>query len=99
MPDEELVLALAANPGQAFEALVGQAAAALGADNPAARAIQAQIGAQAGTAAIQDIFWMIFFGSFILLAMSLLLPGRNRTIASDDETTDEEKPVPTPTTV
>lgn len=82
-----------------IEALVGQAAGALGANNPVARAIQAQIGAQAGTAAIQDIFWMIFFGSFILLAMSLLLPGRNRTIASDDESSDEEKPVPTPTTV
>ena len=83
-----------------IEALVGQTAGALGGpNNPVARAIEAQIAAQAGTAAIQDIFWMIFFGSFILLAMSLLLPGRNRTIASDDETTDEEKPVPTLTTV
>jgi EmrB/QacA subfamily drug resistance transporter len=81
-----------------IEALVGQAAGALGSNNPVARAVQAQIGTQAGTAAIQDIFWMIFFGSFILLAMSLLLPGRNRPMASD-ETAEEEKPVPTPTTV
>ncbi|HEX8728889.1 MAG TPA: hypothetical protein VF739_09720, partial [Ktedonobacterales bacterium] len=80
-----------------LQALAGQAAGALGPNNPVARVIEAQIGAQAGAAAVQDIFWMIFFGSFILLAMSLLLPGRNRPMASD-ETAEEEKPVPTPTT-
>ena len=76
-----------------IEALVGQTAGALGGpNNPVARAIEAQIAAQAGTAAIQDIFWMIFFGSFILLAMSLLLPGRNRPMAASE--TPTEKPVP-----
>jgi len=76
-----------------LQALAGQAAGALGPNNPVARVIEAQIGAQAGAAAVQDIFWMIFFGSFILLAMSLLLPGRNRPMASD-AAADEEKPVP-----
>ena len=76
-----------------IEALAGQAAGAFGSDNPIARVIQAQIGTQAGAAAVQDIFWMIFFGSFILLAMSLLLPGRNRPMAND-EASAKEKPVP-----
>ena len=76
-----------------LQALAGQAVGGLGSNNPVARVIEAQIGAQAGAAAVQDIFWMIFFGSFILLALSLLLPGRNRPMASD-EAADEEKPVP-----
>ncbi len=76
-----------------LQALAGPAVGALDPNNPLVRAIEAQIGTQAGTAAVQNIFWMIFFGSFILLAMSLLLPGRNRPMASD-EATDAEEPVP-----
>jgi DHA2 family multidrug resistance protein len=76
-----------------IQAFAGQAVGALDPNNPLVHAIQAQIGIQAGTAAIQDIFWMIFFGSFILLAMSLLLPGRNRPMAND-EASAKEKPVP-----
>jgi DHA2 family multidrug resistance protein len=41
-------------------------------------ALQAQIATQAGTWAIQGIFWLIFFGSFGLLALALALPGRRR---------------------
>ena len=80
-----------------LQAAAGQGAGALNPSNPALapilRAIETQIGVQAGTAAIQTIFWLIFFGSFILLAMSLLLPGRNRPMAND-EASAKEKPVP-----
>ena len=41
-------------------------------------ALQAQIATQAGTWAIQGIFWLIFFGSFGLLVLALALPGRRR---------------------
>ncbi len=79
-----------------LQAAAGQGAGALNPSNPALapilRAIETQIGVQAGTAAIQSIFWLIFFGSFILLAMSLLLPGRNRPMATSETPTEE--PVP-----
>ena len=83
-----------------LQAAAGQGAGALNPNNPALapvlRAIEAQIGAQAGTGAVQSIFWMIFFGSFILLAMSLLLPGRNRPKAADEPTeAPETEPAPT----
>jgi DHA2 family multidrug resistance protein len=85
-----------------LQAAAGQGAGALDPNNPALapvlRAIEAQIGAQAGTGAVQSIFWMIFFGSFILLAMSLLLPGRNRPKAAD-EPTEVTEPEPAPTAV
>ncbi|HLZ23907.1 MAG TPA: DHA2 family efflux MFS transporter permease subunit [Ktedonobacterales bacterium] len=44
----------------------------------ALRAVEAQIGTQAGTWAIQSIFWLIFFGSFVLIALAFVLPGRRR---------------------
>ncbi len=44
----------------------------------ALQATQAQIPVQAGTSAIQSIFWMIFFGSLALIVLALLLPGRKR---------------------
>jgi EmrB/QacA subfamily drug resistance transporter len=79
-----------------LRAAAGQGAGALNPSNPALapilRAIETQIGAQAGTAAIQTIFWLIFFGSFILLAMSLLLPGRNRPMAASETTAEETVP-------
>lgn len=81
-----------------LQGLVGQGtgAGALDPSNPAVRAIQAQIGVQAGAAAIQNIFWMIFFGTFILLAMSLLLPGRKRPMAAAEasEAIDAEPAAP-----
>ncbi len=46
----------------------------------ALRAIETQIAVQAGTWAIQSIFWLIFFGSFGLIVLALLLPGRKRRI-------------------
>jgi DHA2 family multidrug resistance protein len=76
-----------------LQAAAGQGAGAFNPSNPALapvlRAIETQIGVQAGTAAIQNIFWFIFYGSFILLAMSLLLPGRKRPMTTS-ETTDKE---------
>ena len=82
---------------QQLRAAAGQGAGAIDPNNPALapvlRAIESQIGVQAGTAAIQNIFWLIFFGSFILLAMSLLLPGRKRPKAAVEAT--ETEPVPT----
>lgn len=60
--------------------------AAANASDPGAlaalRAIEAQIAVQAGTGAIQHIFWLIFFGSFALIVLSLALPGRKRQIAA-----------------
>ena len=47
----------------------------------ALRALMAQVGVQAGTWAIQDIFWLIFYGSLGLVALALILPGRRRTVA------------------
>ena len=87
-----------------LQAAAGQGAGALDPNNPALapvlRAIEAQIGAQAGTGAVQSIFWMIFFGSFILLAMSLLLPGRNRPKAADEgKETEATETEPAPTAV
>jgi DHA2 family multidrug resistance protein len=46
--------------------------------NPSALA--GQIAAQAGTWAIQSIFWLIFFGSLGIIVLALLLPGRKRKI-------------------
>jgi len=60
----------AANPGDP------QAIAAL-------HALLAQVGVQAGTWAIQSIFWLILFGSLVLMALALTLPGRHRTIAAE----------------
>ncbi len=48
----------------------------------ALRAIEAQLGVQAGVWAIQGIFWVIFFGSFGVIALALLLPGRRRHAAA-----------------
>jgi EmrB/QacA subfamily drug resistance transporter len=80
-----------------LQAAAGQGAGALDPSNPALapvlQTIEAQIGVQAGAAAIQNIFWLIFFGTFILLVMSLLLPGRKRQMAATEETTEAE-PVP-----
>jgi hypothetical protein len=84
-----------------MRAAAGQGAGALDPTNPALapviRAIQAQVGMQAGTAAIQSIFWLVFFGSFIILGISLLLPGRNRAMAAPEavEATRDEPAVPT----
>jgi hypothetical protein len=79
-----------------LQAAVGQGAGALNPSDPAVapilRAIETQIGVQAGTAAIQSIFWLIFYGSFILLAMSLLLPGRNRPMAASETPVEETVP-------
>ena len=44
----------------------------------ALKALQSQVATQAGTATIHTIFLMIFFGSFALIALALLLPGRRR---------------------
>ncbi|HKS69834.1 MAG TPA: DHA2 family efflux MFS transporter permease subunit [Ktedonobacterales bacterium] len=62
-----------------------QAAAAL-------RTIEAQLATQAGTWAIQGIFWLICFGTLGLIALALLLPGRRRTIA-DAQPASEDEPV------
>ncbi|HEU4782668.1 MAG TPA: DHA2 family efflux MFS transporter permease subunit [Ktedonobacterales bacterium] len=79
-----------------LQAAAGQGAGALNPSNPALapilRAIETQIGVQAGTSAIQTIFWLIFYGSFILLAMSLLLPGRNRPMAASETPAEESVP-------
>ncbi len=47
----------------------------------ALKTIEAQIPVQAGTWAIQSIFWLIFFGSLALIVLALLLPGRQRESA------------------
>lgn len=47
----------------------------------ALHALLAQVGVQAGTWSIQSIFWLIFYGSLGLVALSLILPGRRRVIA------------------
>jgi DHA2 family multidrug resistance protein len=84
-----------------LRAAAGQGAGALDPTNPALapviRTIQAQVGTQAGTAAIQSIFWLVFFGSFIILGISLLLPGRNRAVAAPEtvEATEDAPTVPT----
>jgi DHA2 family multidrug resistance protein len=44
----------------------------------ALRAVEAQIGTQAGTFAVQSIFWLISFTSLGLVVLALLLPGRRR---------------------
>lgn len=50
-------------------------------------AIGAQIGAQAGTFAVQSIFWLIVFGSLGLVVVSMALPGRRRapSVASEED--------------
>jgi MFS transporter, DHA2 family, multidrug resistance protein len=50
--------------------------------SPAFRVIEAQIVTQAGTWGVQSIFWLIFYASFGLIALSLLLPGRKRQVAT-----------------
>jgi DHA2 family multidrug resistance protein len=58
----------------------------------ALQAMQAQIPVQAGTWAIQNIFWLIFFGSLALIVLALLLPGRKRQVAPTAQ--PEAEPVP-----
>lgn len=58
------------------------------------RTIQEQLPVQAGTWAIQSIFWLIFFGSLALIALALLLPGRPR---QRTEASEEQEPTETPT--
>ncbi len=48
----------------------------------ALRAMEAQIPVQAGTWAIQSIFWLIFWASLALIVLALLLPGRKRPMAA-----------------
>ena len=48
----------------------------------ALHALLAQIGAQAGAYAIQNIFWLIFWASLILVALALTLPGRRHVRAA-----------------
>jgi DHA2 family multidrug resistance protein len=55
----------------------------------ARQAIETQIAVQAGTWAIQHIFWMIFFGSLGLVALALFLPGRRREIAEAQPTGEQ----------
>lgn len=59
----------------------------------ALRAIETQIAAQSGTWAIQSIFSLIFIGSFVLIALALLLPGRKRHVV---ETQATQEPVAVP---
>ncbi len=57
--------------------------------------IESQITTQTGTWAVQSIFWLIFFGSLGLIALALLLPGRER---QDDEAQVKEVPEPSAAT-
>ena len=59
----------------------------------ALRAMEAQIPVQAGTWAIQSIFWLIFFGSIALIVLALLLPGRKRQMAAAAQPEAEPLPV------
>jgi hypothetical protein len=54
----------------------------------ALRAIEAQIATQAGTWAIQSIFWLIVFLSLGLVVLALLLPGRKRQIGTGQAETE-----------
>jgi hypothetical protein len=58
--------------------------------------IAPQIATQAGTWAVQSIFWLIFFGSLGLIVLALLLPGRKRrsSAAQTEETLAKEEPEP-----
>ena len=58
----------------------------------ALEAVEAQVGVQAGTWAIQSIFWLILFGSLGLLVLALALPGRRRkaAVAARPEVEGEE---------
>jgi DHA2 family multidrug resistance protein len=59
----------------------------------ALRAVEAQIPVQAGTWAIQSIFWLIFFFTLALVLLALLLPGRTRRSA--EAQSEEASAVPT----
>ena len=61
----------------------------------ALRAIEPQIATQAGTWAVQSIFWLIFFGSLGLIVLALLLPGRKQRSSTAQA---EEAPEPTAAT-
>jgi DHA2 family multidrug resistance protein len=57
------------------------------------RTIQEQFPVQAGTWAIQSIFWLIFWASLALIALALLLPGRPGKRA---EAQEEQAPTQAP---
>jgi len=67
-----------------LQALIGGAGGSP--SNPQAlaalRALEAQLGVQAGAWAIQSIFWLIFFGALGVIVLALLLPGRRRHLAA-----------------
>jgi DHA2 family multidrug resistance protein len=60
----------------------------------ALHAVQAQIGTQAGAWAIQSIFWLIFYGSFALLLLALIMPGRRRQMG--EAQAEGQEPMGTP---
>ncbi len=44
--------------------------------NPAFQAARAQLAAQAGTAGMQDVFWLVTLGTCLLLILAFLIPNR-----------------------
>ena len=56
----------------------------------ALHALLAQIGVQSGAWAIQQIFWLIFYGTLALVALALALPGRRRATAAPAVASAEE---------
>ncbi len=63
----------------------------------ALQALQTQLAAQAGTWAVQSIFWLVFFGSFALVVLAMTLPGRQhaaeRSEAEQETEETERSPV------
>ncbi len=66
--------------------------AGAGSSNPAAlQGLMAQIPVQAGTWAIQNIFWLICFGTLPLILLALALPGRHRSSETAQATPDAQE--------
>jgi len=50
--------------------------------NPAVQAARAQLTAQAGTAGMQDVFWIVTLGTCILIILAFLIPSRTAQAAA-----------------
>lgn len=58
----------------------------------ALHALLGQIGPQAGAYAVQSIFYLIFWGSLILVALAFVLPGRRHVTAKPSASEQVEAP-------
>ncbi len=62
-------------------------------NNPAFQAARAQLAAQAGTAGMQDVFWIVTLGTCLLLILAFMIPNRTAQAAARPPTGETSRPL------